>query len=162
MTMDSSPSSPIDIFMLLPESAVAIMSVMDTAFDPAFSEAWTLEQCRSTLLLPGSSLWAASLNGEIVGFAMALTVMENSELLLLAVAPHAQNKGIGTLLLESWQDMMRAAGVSHLFLEVRSGNGAQEFYTGRGFSVIGRRPNYYHGQGETRHDALTLGKSLKY
>lgn len=137
-----------------------IMPIMESAFPPEFSEAWTLMQCRSTLSLPGSVVVGAFQNNLLVGFALYLTVMDNSELLLLAVDPEYRNQGIGKSLLDYWQEEMRANACSQVFLEVRENNSALSFYQREGFEIIGKRPDYYKLSDGNRLSALTMRKII--
>ena len=55
-------------------------------------------------------------------------------------------------------DSARDHGASRVHLEVREGNPAVIMYRGAGFSVAGRRRNYYRGRFGGEFDALFLGK----
>jgi [ribosomal protein S18]-alanine N-acetyltransferase len=134
----------------------AIMPVMTAAFDPQYGEAWNFAQCRDVLAVPGTFLLAAGPADQPVGFALARTVFDQTELLLLAVMPSAQRSGIGAMLLRATADHARATGATSLFVEVRSENSARRFYTQNGFTDIGIRKNYYrNAQGQTA-DAITM------
>ena len=137
------------------------MPVMEQAFDPKFGEAWTAEQCRSTMLLPGTNLIAAIDNEKVLAFAMWLTVLEYSELLLLAVVPQVQNSGIGRKLLEEWTDNCVYNDVQNQFIEVRENNNAVGFYKKFGFNVIGKRADYYSGSNGLQFSALTMRRCLR-
>lgn len=137
-----------------------IMDVMQSAFVSAYGEAWTYEQCRSSLLLPGCALIVAEEQGVVIGFALTSTVLENSELLLLAVAPNARNRGIGKLLVQRWRDDALANGVSKLFLEVRENNPARQLYSLLGFEPIGVRANYYSCPNGAKLSAITMATEI--
>jgi [ribosomal protein S18]-alanine N-acetyltransferase len=136
-----------------------VMAVMDGSFDPCFGEAWTLSQCAGLLPLPGVWLTLACAAGEVVGFALARLVADEAELLLLAVKPAGQRRGIGRILLDHFEDKAAARGAVRLHLEVREGNHALSLYEQAGFGLVGRRRDYYSGQNGDRYDALTLAKS---
>ena len=138
----------------------AIMRIMDDAFDPRHGEAWTSDQCRATLLLPGYRLLVASVAGDAVGFVLSRTVASESEMMLLAVASRSRRSGIGRALVERWLSECKAGGVERTFLEVREGNSASEFYRTLGFVEIGRRKAYYSGENNARSDAITMTFSL--
>jgi len=138
----------------------AAMAVMDRAFDPAFGEAWTRAQCLGLMGLP--DVWlslAEAADGRPIGFAMARVMLEDAELLLLAVAPDARRQGVATALIARAAGAARAKGAARLLLEVRDGNEALALYRTRGFAEIGRRRGYYRGPAGT-HDALTLARTL--
>jgi ribosomal-protein-alanine N-acetyltransferase len=140
----------------------AVMAIMTSAFSPRFGEAWTRSQCAGILPMAGVSLVLAHDNGneQAVGFSLFRTVAGEAELLLLAVAPDHQHRGIGRLLLEQFVEQARAAGASRVHLEVRDGNPAVQLYRRAGFTPAGRRPLYYRGNDGRQYDAITLAHSL--
>ena len=140
----------------------AVMTIMNGAFSPKFGEAWTRSQCAGILPMAGVSLMLAHDNGsdQPVGFSLSRAVADESELLLLAVAPDHQHRGIGRLLLEQFVEQARAAGARRVHLEVRDGNPAVQMYRSAGFRPVGRRPDYYRGSDGRQYDAITLAYSL--
>ena len=140
----------------------SVMKVMDAAFGDEFGEAWTRSQLSGILPMAGVSLVLAinRASDRVVGFSLSRTVVDESELLLIAVLPGAQRRGVGTLLLDDFLDRARARGASRVHLEVRDGNPAIEMYRAAGFSAVGRRRNYYHATSGKRYDAITLAYEL--
>lgn len=140
----------------------AVMAVMDAAFGKRFGEAWTRSQCAGILPMAGVKLMLARLapDGAVAGFSLARSVADESELLLLAVAPALHRLGIGARLLDDFLDRARAAGAGRVHLEVRDGNAAADMYRSAGFKVVGRRRNYYRGSDARRFDALTFAKPI--
>jgi [ribosomal protein S18]-alanine N-acetyltransferase len=134
----------------------AIMPIMEDAFDSAFGEAWTSAQCLSALAIPGCRLLLAKQNGLVCGFAMSRWVLDTEELLMIGVDRGRQRQKIGTLLLNETIRLARQEGRTQLFLEVRDGNQAHDFYSDIGFKPIGRRKNYYRGSDGVRPDAITM------
>ena len=133
-----------------------VMRVMTAAFPPCFGEAWTRSQCAGILPMQGVTLTIAEAGKAVAGFSLVRTVADESELLLLAVDPAEQRRGIGQLLLDEFIAGALARGAHRLHLEVRDGNPAIELYRASGFSPAGRRRNYYHGPGGEAFDAVTL------
>lgn len=136
-----------------------VMEVMCASFGDNYGEAWTRSQCAGILPMNGVSLVVAKdfETGTAVGFSLARTVADESELLLLAVLPRRHRQGIGRRLLDDFLDRARAQEVSRVHLEVRDGNDeAIDMYRGAGFTLVGRRRNYYHSPNGARFDALTL------
>lgn len=145
----------------------AVMAVMNAAFDPAFGEAWTRRQVEDMLLLPGTACMLAGSAGEqpapgehVAGFALTRCVLDEEELLLLAVDPQDQGRGIGRQLLQRVITDARKRGMTRLFLEMRDGNGAARLYAGAGFSQVGRRPGYYRRGSGGPFDAITCAMSI--
>jgi [ribosomal protein S18]-alanine N-acetyltransferase len=134
----------------------SIMPVMDAAFDPRFGEAWTAAQCLSTLAMPGSRLLIARKEGQVVGFALSRWVVDEEELLLIGVDPACRRQGVGQNLISMLLNNAKLSGHISVFLEVRDGNPAQNFYCEMGFTPIGRRPGYYKGNDGSRHDSITM------
>lgn len=139
----------------------SVMQVMGTAFSPDYGEAWTRSQCAGILPLSGVVLTLARDDeGRTHGFALMRTVADESELLLLAVSPEAQRRGIGSSLVRHYIDHSLGRGVKRLHLEVRDGNPAVAMYQAFGFGTEGRRSDYYRGRDGTCHDALTMARSI--
>ena len=140
----------------------SVMQVMEAAFGDRFGEAWTRSQCAGILPMAGVSLMLArdGDSGATVGFSLFRSVMDESELLLLAVAPDHRRRGVGRRLLHQFLERARTDGVTRVHLEVRDGNPAVEMYRGAGFTPIGRRRNYYHTNDGREFDALTFALDL--
>ena len=138
----------------------AIETLMAQAFDPRFGEAWNRGQTLGVMAMPGVRLTLAYVDDEPAGFAMTRTVMDEAELLLLAVVPAARRTGIATALLRAVEADGRDSGVRQLHLEVRAGNEAVRLYRQAGFAKVGERRNYYRGADMRAHDAHTYMKLL--
>lgn len=144
-----------------------IMEVMVLAFDPAFGEAWnrrqvldalTIGNCRYGLI---NAQGRPPANGEpAAGFFMVRGILDEAELLLIAVRPDMRNKGIGKLLLDLFAHDAANYGHTRLLLEMRSGNPAELLYRSYGFTQIGYRKEYYTSIDGSRLDALTFEKIL--
>lgn len=133
-----------------------VMRIMTAAFDPSFGEAWTRSQCAGIMPMHGVTLTIAESGRVPAGFSLVRAVSDEAELLLLAVDPAEQRRGIGQALLDEFVASALAGGAHRLHLEVRDGNPAIALYRSSGFSPAGRRRNYYHGPDGEAHDAVTL------
>ena len=133
-----------------------VMRIMTAAFPPCFGEAWTRSQCAGIMPMHGVILTIAESGGTAVGFSLVRSVADEAELLLLAVDPAEQRRGIGQALLDEFIAGALAGGAHRLHLEVRDGNPAIELYRASGFTPAGRRRYYYHGPGGEAYDAVTL------
>lgn len=135
----------------------AVMAIMGAAFEPTYGEAWTRSQCAGILPMAGVSLRLAERgDGAVAGFALVRAIADEAELLLIAVDPAAQRIGIGAALVDDFVTLATANGARRLHLEVREGNIAITLYERAGFSLVGRRRDYYRGHDGHKHDALTL------
>jgi [ribosomal protein S18]-alanine N-acetyltransferase len=136
------------------------MAIMRCAFDPQYGETWSAAQCAGVLAMPGAVLLLAR-KPQPIGFALLRTVLEEAELMLLAVEPNARRDGIGRALLDRSFAVAQTAGAKHYFLEVRSDNPAVEFYERAGLLRVGIRRDYYRGPAGQHRDALTYRLSLR-
>lgn len=138
------------------DDLASVMEVMTGAFSDRYGEAWTRSQCAGILPMTGVTLMLALDGGDVVGFSLYRTIVDDSELLLLAVAPQAQGRGTGRRLLEHFVEEAKNNGAARIHLEVRDGNPAIALYEAAGFVESNRRRNYYRGRDGGRFDALTF------
>lgn len=132
------------------------MEIMSAAFDPAYGEAWTLPQLAGVMSMPGTWLTIARMDAATLGFALVRSVLDECELLLLAVHPLWRGRGIGRALLADSLTTARRRGIRSMNLEVRSSNIAVKLYENIGFEYVHRRPGYYRGYDGQLHDALSF------
>ena len=94
-------------------------------------------------------------------FLLGRAVVDEAELLTLAVAPLARRQGKGRTLVARFEAEARTRGAQTAFLEVAASNTvARALYAELGYRQAGARNGYYRrpdGQAET---ALILTKSL--
>lgn len=138
-----------------------VMDVMTAAFSDDYGEAWTRSQCAGILPMSGVKLVLAEDADQVLGFALYRTIIDDAELLLLAVAPSVQKRGIGRKLLDHFIEDAKKNGAAKIHLEVRDGNAAIQLYEAAGFAQSNRRRNYYHGRGGGQFDALTFLLAVK-
>ncbi|MFC7537325.1 ribosomal protein S18-alanine N-acetyltransferase [Sphingomonas sp. GCM10030256] len=139
-----------------------VMDVMSVAFDDRYGEAWTRSQCAGILPMRGVRMIIARDGDTAIGFSLARTVADESELMLLAVSPQARRRGVGSALLDRFILEARSTGARRLHLEVRDGNPAVEMYHRHGFEIQGRRSKYYKGSDGVLHDALTMVRPASF
>lgn len=132
------------------------MQVMERAFDPTFGEAWTLPQLAGVMTMPGTWLTIARVDAAPLGFALVRSVLDECELLLLAVSPLWRGRGIGRALLADSLGTARRRGITSMNLEVRATNNAIKLYENIGFEYVHRRPGYYRGNDGQLYDALSF------
>jgi len=111
-------------------------------------------------LKAGHSVWVCRLGGDLIGFSVVMSVIDEAHLLTIAVCPRYQGQGYGARLLRNAMQRAREHGASKLFLEVRPSNErAVELYRHFGFRQIGLRKGYYPAA-IGREDALVFDKEL--
>jgi ribosomal-protein-alanine N-acetyltransferase len=137
-----------------------IMTIMEDAFEPRFGEGWSRSQCSGILGDAHSWVTISRENDEPAGFALSRMIVDEAELLLIAVRPTFRGKGIGRELLQRVCGTAADRGAKRLHLEVREGNAAANLYRAMGFEKIGRRRNYYSGGNGERFDAITLALQI--
>lgn len=143
------------------EALAGIMVVMNAAFPPDYGEAWTAEQCRTMLVFPGSTILVARIDATVCGFAFVRTVLDEAELLMIAVHPGQARRGVGKLLLNTVVNHCYQLGVKQVHLEVREDNEiAKNLYIGDNFSPSGIRKGYYRGLNGTTANSITYCKEL--
>ena len=80
----------------------------------------------------------------LAGFAILQFGDEHAHLVLLAVQPRCQRRGVARRMLGWLLESARTAGIAELSLELRAGNaGARAFYRSVGFDDAGLLPGYY-------------------
>lgn len=121
-----------------------------------FSDPWSINSINYELTNP-LSLWLVALEGETVaGYVGSQSVLGESDMMNLAVAPEFRRNGLGELLVGTLVERLCENGNHCLTLEVRASNEpAIALYVKTGFKQVGRRPNYYRNPKE---DALILRK----
>jgi ribosomal-protein-alanine N-acetyltransferase len=95
-------------------------------------------------------------NSILVGYFFWQKAVDECHLLNFTIAKDRQNRGLGKYLLEKLLDVLKKNSFNSIFLEVRpSNNKAIGLYSRFGFSIIGRRRDYYPAK-HNREDALVM------
>lgn len=137
-------------------SDIHAVLALDTATNP---HPWSHTQWQQAL--EAHDCIALDRDGALAGFAVTNTVLDEAELLLIAVDPALQRQGLGTQLLSAVINALRSRDVAKLFLEVRAGNAAaQALYAKAGGLRIGLRKDYYPGADGSREDAVNYAFTL--
>jgi len=111
-------------------------------------------------LAVGHSAWVLRVGGDLIGFSVVMTVIDEAHLLNIGVCQRYQGQGYGARLLRHAMENARLNHASKLFLEVRPSNErAVELYRHFGFRQIGLRKGYYPAT-LGREDALIFDKEL--
>ncbi|MDP4539794.1 GNAT family N-acetyltransferase [Qipengyuania sp. DY56-A-20] len=149
------------------ETIDAIMQVMERAFDPYWREAWNRRQVTDSFALPSTHALLIDAQGNIahhpaetIGFVLSRIVLDEEELLLVAIAPEYRGKQLGKRLIEHSASAARDRGATRLFLEMRANNPADRVYRAAGFERIGMRKDYYRTADGEKLDAITFGRNL--
>ena len=121
-----------------------------------FSDPWS-ERSVASELTNKLAYWLVALEEDAVaGYIGSQTVMEETDMMNVAVHPDYRRRGIAEALVNGLVEALKEQGSHCLTLEVRASNEpARNLYEKLGFTQIGRRPNYYRNP---REDALILRK----
>lgn len=118
---------------------------------------WTPARVRKQVLDPETMVLVATVAGELRGFAIMRFGDTQAHLLLLAVEPKSQHRGIGRALLEWLELSVSTAGLQNVRVEVRASNTrAQDFYHSLGYQTIKQIDGYY----DQRESAIVLLKEF--
>ncbi|MFF2888240.1 GNAT family N-acetyltransferase [Paenibacillus sp. NPDC057967] len=105
------------------------------------------EQYWRSVTEPGIFLWAAVLNGRIVGtiqlqLAMKKNAAHRAEIAKLMVHPTARRHGIARTLMHTAHEQAKKENRSLLILDTRAGDPSNELYKSLGYTEAGRIPGF--------------------
>lgn len=127
--------------------------------ESCFTHPWSKESFESELRKAESFKFVALENGEVIGFAILETVLDEGNLLDIAVDKNHRRKGVARLLFDNMLMVAKEKELSFITLEVRSSSApAISLYEAMGFEKVGTRKNYYSKPIE---DALLMTKYFK-
>ena len=135
------------------ESHVAQVAALEKQ---CFSDPWSENSVASELENPLSLWLIAEEDGAVCGYVGSQTVLDETDMMNIAVHPDCRRKGIAAALITELVSRLKAQGSRILRLEVRESNfSAIALYEALGFTQLGLRKNYYRNPKE---NALILGK----
>ncbi len=142
------------------DDSISLQKIHKHCFVPAWEE-----QAFDNFLIDHSIFgYKASLIGKpekILGFCLCRIVLDEAEIITIAVHPHFRRQGIGTLLLDSTFRHLHHERTVKLFLEVEETNlSALNLYQRFQFQKIAKRPAYYPSK-NSRIDAIVMKKTFK-
>ena len=113
---------------------------------------WTVAEFANLLASPHAFLLTRP-----DGFLLGRLVVDEAEVLTLAVAPQSRRQGTARDLMDDFAATSRDRGATRAFLEVAGDNApAQALYHGTGWRESGRRRRYYGPDLDAIVMALTL------
>jgi ribosomal-protein-alanine N-acetyltransferase len=133
-------------------------SISEILSDSAEAAQWPPESYAKLATSPGGVFLVCETNTEIIGFVAAREVVDEAEILNIAIHPNFRRKGVASALLLAAVDKFRRSTIARVFLELRESNQpARALYERHGFLPFGRRKSYYRDPTE---DALCMQKKL--
>ena len=95
------------------------------------------------------------------GFLLGRVIVDEAEVLTLAVAPNARRRGIGARLMAGFIATAQARGATTAYLDVAADNAAAlALYAAMGFMQSGQRRGYYTPPCGAPVDAVLLSRAL--
>jgi len=129
----------------------------------AFDEPWSAVDF-ATLLADVGAAGVIAVDAaceEPLGFVLCRRVVDEAEVLTIAVRADCRRRGVGAALLRACARRLLDAGAATLFLEVAEDNAAaRALYESLGFLPVGRRKGYYARPGGGAVDAFVLSTDL--
>ena len=123
------------------------------AINQSVSEILAIEKC--TFPDPWSS---GRIEGKLAGYLFCSYVLDETEIVKIAVAPKYQRRGIATALMNEFTEWCKASEIHRWMLDVRAGNDcAAALYRSFGFTEDGVRKNYYTDPVE---DAVLMSRQI--
>ena len=109
-----------------------------------FSSPWSESSIEEALSDPKYVFFKLICEGETVGYGGIMTVLDESDIVNIAVLPEFRGRGYGRMLLLALENEAKRQGAELLHLEVRQSNRvAVGLYESFGFTTDGIRKNYY-------------------
>jgi ribosomal-protein-alanine N-acetyltransferase len=128
----------------------------------SFARGWAAEEFE-TLLRDKTVLAHVLTDGpglRVEGFALSRKVLDEAELLTIAVDASLRGQGLGRQLLAVHLETLASAGARIIFLEVEEANAAaRKLYDRAGFAVVGQRDGYYRKPDGSRARALVMRRN---
>ena len=154
---DAKPRLQLQQGVSLVPAVAAHAEILARLHQGCFPESWNAADFAGLLANPATlGRIAMGPDGEPMAFLLVSRVLDEAEILTLAVLPGHRRKGVASLLLARFGEELGSLGVGRLHLEVAAGNApARALYAAAGFAEAGRRKAYY-GNGE---DALLLSRA---
>lgn len=120
--------------------------------DECFTDPWSLNMLKNEI--KNSYFICIKENYIIKGYIIVKTVLDEAEILRIAVDKTARKKGFGKKLIDSAKEYLKGKNIKILMLEVRRNNiPAVSLYKKTGFYEVGVRKSYYRNPTD---DALLM------
>ena len=108
-----------------------------------FQEPYSFSQLNEDFVYSKNKFFVMLIDNTIIGYIYFSVVLDEAELLRIAILPQYRNKGYGTFLFNKSYEQLKD-NINKIFLEVSENNIiAKLLYENQGFKEIYRRENYY-------------------
>ena len=135
------------------ENLSEIMCIERAVFDFP----WSASLMRDSLLAAHTHVWGLFVAAQMIGFGVLSIVLDESEVLDVALHPEYQGAGYGKILIQFLSNKARENGAKKMYLEVGVTNEvALHIYYQLKFQKIAFRRGYYPSKYSEREDAFLL------
>ena len=139
------------------DDAAAIARMSRDLIEQGLGWSWTTARVLRSVRSADTNAVLALEDQRIAGFAIMKYGDAEAHLLLLAVQPWAQRRGVGMALTRWVEGSARVAGIGQVYLEARTGNAAaRAFYERLGYVAVQALPGYY----QAREAAVRMARDL--
>jgi ribosomal-protein-alanine N-acetyltransferase len=148
----------IDIRLATAADARAIALMSRELIEQGLPWRWTAARVTRVLRDADTNVVVVRPGATLAAFGIMSYGDDQAHLLLLAVSPRSQRRGVGSAVLQWLEAVARHAGAERIGLEARADNdAARAFYVGHGYDVLHLVPAMYSGI----VDGVRLCKSLR-
>ena len=118
--------------------------------EATFARPWSRDSFRQEVTRNAVARYlVAEQDGQILGYAGAWIIMDESHITNIAVREDVRGKGLGKKLTKQLLQILSNLGACYATLEVRVSNvRAQNLYKSLGFVSVGKRKRYYEDNNE--------------
>ena len=121
-----------------------------------FDDFWNMDILKEELTSETSQFFCAKYENKIVGFAGIKIIIDEADIMNIAVKKDYRRQGIATLLLNHILNICKEKEINTIHLEVNEENfSAISLYQKLGFKECGRRKQYY----DNTYDAILMKKN---
>ena len=140
LTGHSSSGDDIQITPAQPDDLDAILEIEKGSF----SDPWSRQGFEDALKYEYSALFAARVHDQVAGYCCLYHIMDEGEIVNVAVAEAFRSRGIGKRMLKEMLRFGMSKGVKRFILDVRVGNApAIKLYRKMGFCPLVLEKNFY-------------------
>lgn len=119
--------------------------LIEPNFNNNFDKFWSIDILKNDFKDINSKYIIAKIDNEIVGFAGIKVILDEADIMNIAVKTNKRNLGIGSMLLENLIKIAQDENCSNITLEVNETNKpAISLYEKYHFKRIGLRKKYYN------------------
>ena len=127
----------------------------------AYSHPWTRGNFIDAMAAGYETQLLVYAQGGLVGYFVAMIVLDEVHLLNITVAPARQRQGWARILLDALALWSRQRQAQWIWLEVRESNvRARSIYAAHGYQEVGLRKNYYPMHDGPREHAVLMSLKL--